>query len=155
MLAIVISGWVAYRRGRLFESTAFLKFARGGIPIGFIAVLAGWTVTEVGRQPWTVYGLLRTADSVTPSLVASDVTLSFAAYIVAYLVMFGGGFVLLRRMVLIGPEEAADREAEEADERSKRGARPLSAVTEEHDWRRFGPAGATSGPQREVDDGAA
>lgn len=155
MLAIVISGWVAFRRGRLYESTAFLKFARLGIPIGFIAVLAGWIVTEVGRQPWVVYGLMRTADAVTPSLVAGDVALSFAAYIVAYLVMYTGGFVLLRRMVLIGPEEAAEREADEADDRRKRGARPLSAATDEHEWHTSRPAGATSGPQREVDDGAA
>ena len=42
-------------------------------PLGFVAVLAGWTVTEVGRQPWTVYGLLRTAQSVTPSLTGVDV----------------------------------------------------------------------------------
>ncbi len=44
--------------------------------LGFIAVLAGWVTTEVGRQPWVVYGLLRTRDAVTPSLVASDVAIS-------------------------------------------------------------------------------
>ncbi|HEY0878488.1 MAG TPA: cytochrome ubiquinol oxidase subunit I [Zeimonas sp.] len=155
MLAIVISGWVAYRRGRLYESTAFLRFARLGLPLGFVAVLAGWFVTEVGRQPWVVYGLMRTADAVTPSLVASDVALSFAAYIVAYLVMFGGGFVLLRRMVLIGPEAATAKEIEEAEDRRKRSARPLSAATDERDWGAARPAGTSRGPQREFDDGAA
>jgi cytochrome d ubiquinol oxidase subunit I len=155
MLAIVICGWVAYRRGRLYESTAFLRFARLGIPLGFLAVLAGWFVTEVGRQPWVVYGLMRTADAVTPSLVASDVALSLAAYIVAYVVMFGGGFVLLRRMVLIGPEAATSKETEEAQDRRKRSARPLSAATDERDWSVARPAGATRGPQRELDDGAA
>ena len=49
------------------------------MPLGFIAVLAGWITTEVGRQPWTVYGLLRTADAVTPSLTGSDVLLSLPA----------------------------------------------------------------------------
>ncbi len=155
MLAIVISGWVAYRRGRLYESSAFLRFARLGIPLGFPAVLAGWFVTEVGRQPWVVYGLMRTADAVTPSLSPSDVALSFAAYIVAYLVMFGGGFVLLRRMVLIGPEAATEKEVEEADDRRKRSARPLSAATDERDWGAPRAAGATRGPQRELDDGTA
>ncbi len=155
MLAIVISGWIAHRRGRLFESTAFLKFARWGMPLGFVAVLAGWFVTEVGRQPWVVYGLMRTADAVTPSLVASDVALSFAAYIVAYVVMFSGGFILLRRMVRIGPQEAAEQEAEEAEERRRRAARPLSAVTDEHERGTARPAGATLGPQRELDDGPA
>lgn len=153
MLAIVISGWVANRRGRLYESRAFLRFARLGIPLGFVAVVAGWTTTEVGRQPWVVYGLMRTADAVTPSLVAGDVALSFAAYIVAYLVMFGGGLALLRRMVLIGPEQATATQPGEVDPH-KRSARPLSAATEEHDWSAARPAGATRGPQRELDDGA-
>lgn len=149
MLAIVISGWVAYRRGRLYESRAFLRFARLGMPMGFVAVLAGWTVTEVGRQPWVVYGLMRTADAVSPSLAAADVALSFAVYIVGYLVMFGGGFVLLRRMVLIGPERASDKETEDAEEAHKRSARPLSAVTDEPHRETFRPAGAARGPQQE------
>lgn len=155
MLAIVICGWVAYRRGRLYESTAFLKFARMGIPLGFVAVLAGWTVTEVGRQPWTVYGLMRTADSVTPSLLASDVALSFAAYIVAYLVMYSAGFLLLRRMVLVGPEQATEEEAGAADDRRRRGARPLSAAADETDRRAARPAGTNAAPQGRLDDGAA
>jgi cytochrome d ubiquinol oxidase subunit I len=150
MLAIVISGWVAYKRGRLYESRAFLRFARLGMPAGFLAVLAGWTVTEVGRQPWVVYGLMRTSDAVSPSLTAADVTLSFAAYIVGYLVMFGGGFVLLRRMVLTGPERASQREADEAGEARKRSARPLSAATDEPHRGTPRPAGATLGPQREA-----
>src|SRR5262249_44032944 len=57
-------------------------------PLGFVAVLAGWTTTEVGRQPWTVYGMLRTADSVSPSLVGGDVLLSLLAYMVVYLVIY-------------------------------------------------------------------
>ena len=72
------------------------------MPLGFIAVLAGWTVTEVGRQPWVVYGLMRTRDAVSPSLVTGDVALSLAAYVLAYIVIFGGGFVLLRRLVRRG-----------------------------------------------------
>ena len=54
-------------------------------PLGFIAVMAGWTTTEVGRQPWTVYGLMRTAQSVTPSLTGVDVLVSLAGYIAVYL----------------------------------------------------------------------
>ena len=50
------------------------------VPIGFVAVIAGWLVTEVGRQPWTVYGVLRTAQSVSPSLTGSDVLISLLAY---------------------------------------------------------------------------
>src|SRR5690349_8966092 len=76
MLAIVALGWLLYRRGRLFESGWYMRACQLSLPLGFIAVLAGWTTTEVGRQPWTVYGLLRTADSVTPSLTGHDVLVS-------------------------------------------------------------------------------
>jgi cytochrome d ubiquinol oxidase subunit I len=71
-------------------------------PIGFLAILAGWTTTEVGRQPWTVYGLLRTADSVSPSLSGGDVVASLAGYIVVYLVMFPAGLVLMLRHIRSG-----------------------------------------------------
>src|ERR1700675_842817 len=64
------------------------------------------TTTEVGRQPWTVYGLLRTADSVTPSLSGFDVTVSFVGYFVVYLVMFSAGFALMVRLVRLGPAAA-------------------------------------------------
>ncbi len=127
MLLVVVLGWVASRRGKLYSDRTFLGLAHWTIPIGFFAVLAGWTVTEVGRQPWVVYGLMRTADAVSPSLTASDVALSLAAYVVAYIVMFGGGFVLLRRMVLRGPPAA---NVGEAHDEGQRAARPLSAATE-------------------------
>jgi cytochrome d ubiquinol oxidase subunit I len=72
-------------------------------PLGFVAVVAGWTTTEVGRQPWTVYGLLRTADSVSPSLTGTDVMISLAGYIAAYLIMFPAGLLLMVRLVRRGP----------------------------------------------------
>ena len=71
-------------------------------PVGFIAVLAGWTTTEAGRQPWTVYGLMRTADSVTPSLTTADVAISFAGYAAVYLLMFPAGFLIMRRLIRAG-----------------------------------------------------
>ena len=70
-------------------------------PLGFIAVIAGWTTTEVGRQPWTVYGLLRTADSVTPSLTAADVVLSLACHVVVYLIMFPTGIAFMVGIMLL------------------------------------------------------
>ena len=81
----------------------------------FLAVLAGWTTTEVGRQPWTVYGLMRTAHSVTPSLTGRDVAISLFLYVLVYLVMFPTGFVvmagLVRRGVSKGDETPAPIEA--------------------------------------------
>ena len=129
MLAVVVLGWLALRRGHVTDGrSGWLRLAQACMPIGFVAVLAGWTTTEVGRQPWVVYGLMRTRDAVTPSLTTGDVTLSLVAYVVAYLVIFGGGFVLLRRMVVRGPEAALAREHYEEVE--ARAARPLSAATD-------------------------
>jgi cytochrome bd ubiquinol oxidase subunit I len=58
--------WLAFRRRDLTGSRLLLWLIAAAAPMGFIAIEAGWTVTEVGRQPWTVYGILRTADAVTP-----------------------------------------------------------------------------------------
>ena len=107
MLALVIVGNLLRRGGYLYRSTVFLRACEWAAPLGFIAVLAGWTTTEVGRQPWTVYGLLRTANSVSPSLTGLDVALSFAGYIVAYLIMFPAGVLLMARIVRRGVEATA------------------------------------------------
>jgi cytochrome bd ubiquinol oxidase subunit I len=77
-------------------------------------VLAGWITTEVGRQPWTVYGLLRTADSVSPSLTGSDVALSLALYILVYLIMFPTGIAFMAGLVRRGPHEEAPPESIES-----------------------------------------
>ena len=63
-------------RGRLYDRDWYLRALMIGTPLGFVAVVAGWTTTEVGRQPWTVYGVMRTAASVTPSLTGMDVLIS-------------------------------------------------------------------------------
>lgn len=130
MLLLVLWGLWLWRRGTLFESKAYLRVAEWGAPLGFIAVLAGWTVTEVGRQPWVIYGLMRTAHAVTPSLTATDVGLSLLLYALAYVVIFGGGFVLLRRLVRIGP--ATEPEPQITDTHV-RPSRPLTAATESID----------------------
>ncbi|MBC2667862.1 cytochrome ubiquinol oxidase subunit I [Novosphingobium piscinae] len=82
---------IARLRGRLYDSPLLHRAALAMGPAGFIAVLAGWTVTEVGRQPFTVYGLLRTADSAAP-LAAPAVAASLAAFAVVYFTVFGAGF---------------------------------------------------------------
>jgi cytochrome d ubiquinol oxidase subunit I len=107
MLAIVGASWVLRARRRLFEARWFLRLCEVASPIGFLAVLAGWTTTEVGRQPWTVYGLLRTGDSVTPSLTGSDVLLSLIGYAVVYLVIFPAGLAMMARVLRGGPTPAA------------------------------------------------
>ena len=108
MLAIVLlGGWLRWR-GQLYDTQLYLLACQCAIPIGFIAVVAGWFVTEVGRQPWTVYGLLRTAASVSPSLTSSDVTLSLLAYMAAYLLIYPFGVMLIARLVRNGPLETSE-----------------------------------------------
>ncbi len=112
MLAIVGTGaWLRWR-GSLDENPLFLKTCQYAAPLGFIAVLAGWTVTETGRQPWVVYGLMRTADSVAPSLTGSDVLLTLSGYVLAYLIMFPAGILLMARIIKRGvaaPDDHDDR----------------------------------------------
>lgn len=118
-IAMVALGlWSGWRRlrGKLYDSPLMLWAAVAMAPSGFVAVLAGWITTEVGRQPWTVYGLLRTAESVSP-IGAAAVGASLAAFVVVYVTVFGAGvFYILRLMskrpdagidVDIGPSRAA------------------------------------------------
>jgi cytochrome d ubiquinol oxidase subunit I len=129
MVALVVWGIVLLARGRLETSQRWLRCATLGMPLGFIAVLAGWTTTEAGRQPWTVYGILRTRDSVTPSLTTADVGLSWFLYVIAYAVIFGSGFMLLRRLVRLGPSETIQGHESDMLKPETRAARPLSAVS--------------------------
>ena len=115
MLFVAMAGQVLRLRGRLWESVWFLRLCQWVAPLGFVAVIAGWTTTEVGRQPWTVYGLLRTADSVSPSLTGTDVTLSLAFYIVVYLIMFPTGIAFMAGLVRRGPQQQRDIDSEEVE----------------------------------------
>jgi cytochrome d ubiquinol oxidase subunit I len=126
MLIVTVAGLVAWRRGRLADARAFQWMCMLVAPLGFVAVLAGWVTTEVGRQPWVVYGLLRTREAVTPSLSASDVALSLFVYVVAYIVIFGAGFYFMRRLVSAGFRQAAELEPEAPVPTP---ARPLSGAT--------------------------
>ena len=103
MLAMVATGTIMRRGGRCLTSAWFLRACQWSAPLGFVAVLAGWTVTESGRQPWTVYGLLRTADSVSPSLTGMDVLLTLIGYVAVYMVVYPGGLLVMARIIRHGP----------------------------------------------------
>jgi cytochrome d ubiquinol oxidase subunit I len=105
MLLMVIVGQVLQLRGRLWDSVWYQRLCQLAAPLGFIAVIAGWITTEVGRQPWTVYGVLRTADSVSPSLTGANVAWSLAFYIVVYLIMFPTGIAFMASLVRRGPQQ--------------------------------------------------
>ncbi|MCA1940577.1 MAG: cytochrome ubiquinol oxidase subunit I [Caenispirillum bisanense] len=91
------------RHGGPWGAGWYLALAQWCLPIGFVAILAGWVVTEHGRQPWVVYGLMRTADAVTPSLSGGDVVFSFALFIAAYAVIFPAGIWFIRKLIKKGP----------------------------------------------------
>jgi cytochrome d ubiquinol oxidase subunit I len=110
MAATGVTGLVLAWRGRLYGSRRLQRMVVAMAPSGFVALLAGWTVTEVGRQPFTVYGLLRTADSVSP-IGAPGVATSLAAFVVVYAIVFGAGLTFVLRMMArpphvgeVGPE---------------------------------------------------
>ncbi|MGE5524639.1 MAG: cytochrome ubiquinol oxidase subunit I [Rhodospirillaceae bacterium] len=127
MLALTIAaGWLAWRQ-RLYDAPGFLRLLPFGIPLGYIAVTAGWITTEVGRQPWVVYGHLRTADAVSPILSGNDVLLSFTVYVVVYAIIFGSGLYYLVRIVQRGIPQAPHGAA--APAHTERPARPLSGAT--------------------------
>jgi cytochrome d ubiquinol oxidase subunit I len=107
MLFVAVTGQMLRRGGRLYRSAWFLRLCQWTAPLGFMAVIAGWTATEVGRQPWTVYGLLRTAQSVTPSLTGTDVAISLGLYIVVYLIMFPTGIAFMAGIVRRGVAAAS------------------------------------------------
>jgi cytochrome d ubiquinol oxidase subunit I len=108
MAAVVLAGFVLLARRRLDETRWYLVLCQFTTCLGFIAVIAGWTTTEVGRQPWTVYGLLRTADSFSPSLTGADVLLSLLLYVVVYLIIFPTGIYTMLRFVWRGPAASED-----------------------------------------------
>ncbi|MGE5168946.1 MAG: cytochrome ubiquinol oxidase subunit I [Rudaea sp.] len=130
ILMLVVAYWGVYLRwrGRLFTTRAFQNACLAMLPAGFVAVLAGWTVTEVGRQPWVVYGLMRTADGVSPSLTGGDVLASLALYLVVYLIVFGAGIFYMVRLARAGPPAQVDLREPTLVERP---ARPISGAHDE------------------------
>ncbi len=93
---------LARYRGRLYDWRSLHRFALAMAPSGLVAVLAGWITTEVGRQPWTIHGLLRTADSVSP-LASPAVASSLAAFVIVYFAVFGAGVLYILKMMAKPP----------------------------------------------------
>jgi cytochrome d ubiquinol oxidase subunit I len=98
MTLIGIAGFWLRMRGRLYNSRLLQRMMYCMAPAGFVAMLAGWTVTEVGRQPYTVYRLLRTAQSSSP-IALPGVAASAAAIVGVYVVVFGIGFFYMLRVL--------------------------------------------------------
>ncbi len=125
MLLIAVGFWGMYLwwRGRLFESWFFLRSVSPMWSLGFIAILAGWFVTEQGRQPWLVHGLMRTADGISP-VPGTSVAGTLALFVVIYGVVFSMGVYYINRLIHAGPKGEATAAPEGLPNR------PLSAAEE-------------------------
>ncbi len=105
MIAAALYGaWLLWR-GRLFETRWYLKIVSHTWWAGFVAVIAGWVVSESGRQPWIVQGILRTADAASPVPSASVAT-TLVLFVVIYLIVFSFGIYFINRLIARGPQDA-------------------------------------------------
>ncbi|WP_322101421.1 cytochrome ubiquinol oxidase subunit I [Paraburkholderia sp. J41] len=137
VLMILMGIWalVLRLRGRLYTSRVFLAFAQWMGPAGIVALLAGWVTTEVGRQPWVVYGVMRTVDATSPT-PAAQLGLSLALFVVVYFALFGTGLVYILRLVRKGPQpHEGERVRHGGAGRARTPARPLSAASDDVDGR--------------------
>jgi cytochrome bd ubiquinol oxidase subunit I len=103
MLALAWIGSYLSLRQRLRQSRLLLWSIFSSFPLPFIAILTGWFTAEVGRQPWTVYGVLRTADSVTPFLTTRSALVSLVVFCLVYALIFVFGALYIHRLLRIGP----------------------------------------------------
>jgi len=128
MAMLAVSLWSLYLRwrGTLFTNRPFLWAAMLMTPSGFGAVLFGWFVAEIGRQPWVVYGQLRTADAVSP-ITAEAVGTSLVTFFVVYLFVFGFGSYYLAKLLRRGPDAVETMPGEGLGKMPKR---PLSVPSE-------------------------
>jgi cytochrome bd ubiquinol oxidase subunit I len=104
-------------RGRLHQSRLLHRFALLMGPAGFVAVIAGWITTETGRQPFTVYGLLRTADSASP-LAAPAVGSSLLSFVIVYLIVYAAGILYLLRLMAEPPHPGEEGPSSESPTRA-------------------------------------
>jgi cytochrome d ubiquinol oxidase subunit I len=103
MIATGLIAIVLHFKKRLFDTRWFQYWCMVLTPSGFIAVLAGWFVTEVGRQPWIVQGLMRTSDATSP-VIGTSIAISLTAFVIVYGFVFGAGSFYILKLIGKGPE---------------------------------------------------
>ncbi len=100
-ILLTVFGW--FKRKNLLENALYLKLMLFAIPLPYLAIQLGWIVTEIGRQPWIVYGVLKTADAASP-VASSQVAVSLVAFILVYSVLGAAGFYLMFQKAKKGPD---------------------------------------------------
>jgi len=129
---MMVGLWAALMRLRkkLYDAKWLKRVVVLMAPSGTIAILAGWITTEVGRQPYTVYGLLRTADSVSP-LDAPAVNASLLAFVLVYFVVFGAGIYYLLKLFKRRPS-LNERDIKLGQPRIAAGITPIQGLTDKN-----------------------
>jgi cytochrome d ubiquinol oxidase subunit I len=131
MLMIFVGLWSAWLRwrGGLYTNRLFLRLVMCMGPAGLIAMLSGWFTTEIGRQPWVVYGLMRTANASSNHSVG-QLTITLVLFVVVYFMLFGAGFGYMMRLVRKGPKTHEEDTPHGGPGQKRTPARPLSAADE-------------------------
>jgi cytochrome d ubiquinol oxidase subunit I len=129
MLFLGLGAAFARWRGKLYTSRPLLRFAVVMGPAGLVAILAGWLTTEIGRQPWVVYGVMRTADAVSNHSVLA-LTTSLCIFVVMYFAVFGTGISYMLKLIAKGPHA---RGPSDLDDPTNRPSRPISAAPDDID----------------------
>jgi cytochrome d ubiquinol oxidase subunit I len=100
-ILLTVFGW--FKRKNLLDNALYLKLMLFAIPLPYLAIQLGWIVTEIGRQPWIVYGVLKTADAASP-VASSQVAVSLVAFILVYSILGAAGFYLMFQKAKKGPD---------------------------------------------------
>ncbi|NNB43436.1 cytochrome ubiquinol oxidase subunit I [Pseudomonas chlororaphis] len=129
MILTGLLGLALRRNGALYRNRLFLRLVLFMGPTGLIAMLAGWITTEVGRQPWVVYGLQRTADAASNHSV-SQLSISLALFVLIYFSVFTVGIAYMMKLVRKGPQPHHDHPPQGGPGQDRTPRRPLSAVSE-------------------------
>ena len=132
LLMIALGVWSAYLRWRgwLWTSRPFLYFALAMGPSGVLAILAGWYTTEIGRQPWTIYGILRTSEAVSAH-GATQLGITLILFVLIYIAVFGTGIGYLTRLIRVGPVSNAGQHIKPGGPgQPRQPMRPMSAASE-------------------------
>jgi len=134
MIALAVAGAWLRRGGRLYTARRFLRFALAMSPAGLVAILAGWYTTEIGRQPWIVYGMMRTADGMSPQRSAEEAGFTLLVFVLVYLAVFGAGTAYGLRLIAGGPATGEHHDPIDGGPGEPRHPmRPLSAATDGDD----------------------
>ena len=112
-ILFTLYGMYLLMRNKLFDNRLFLRLALWSIPLPFIVNELGWITAEVGRQPWIVYRVMKTADAISITVPATQILLSLILFVIIYALLFIFWVYLLKHVIRKGPEEQVEAAGKE------------------------------------------